>query len=300
MKAVSGHAGLPHDQLLRLEATIERAFTTGDESSLDILGYGEISSVVAWEAVGQRYACKRLPPFRSASGVQRYRQTFESYIAALRGRGLAIAESVLQEVPRADGTTVVWCMQPICAAGALLPAYLSRCSRTEAVAAFRQLADHVVACVDARLGLDGQVSNWALGEDGLIYLDVTTPMIRDDRGREMLEIGLFMASLPWVVRAAGPLILKSVVDKYYDPRGVLLDVLGNLYKERLTSLLSDLIPHANACVAPPLTAREVEKYYSHDARTWAALQRLRRIDRFWQRKVRRRPYPFLLPGEISR
>jgi hypothetical protein len=30
------------------------------------------------------------------------------------------------------------------------------------------------------------------------------------------------------------------------------------------------------------------------------LQRLRRADRWWQRTVRRRPYPFLLPGRIDR
>ena len=32
---------------------------------------------------------------------------------------------------------------------------------------------------------------------------------------------------------------------------------------------------------------------------WALLQRLRRCDRWWQRRVRRRPYPFLLPGHGS-
>ena len=30
------------------------------------------------------------------------------------------------------------------------------------------------------------------------------------------------------------------------------------------------------------------------------LQRLRRLDRAWQRRVRRRVYPFLLPGRIER
>ena len=37
-----------------------------------------------------------------------------------------------------------------------------------------------------------------------------------------------------------------------------------------------------------------------DARMWALLQRLRRADRWWQRRVRRRQYPFLLPGEVQR
>ncbi len=33
---------------------------------------------------------------------------------------------------------------------------------------------------------------------------------------------------------------------------------------------------------------------------WALLLALRRLDRFWQLKVRRRAYPFLLPGRIER
>lgn len=292
--------GLPHDALLQLEATIGDAFATGDESQLQVLGYGEISSVVAWEAHGQRYACKRLPPFRDARDAERYRQTFDAYVTALRARGLALAESVLQTITRDDGSVVLWCAQPVLSAGTLLPAYLKRCNRAEAIAAFRQLADRVVGCVDGRLGLDGQVSNWALADARLIYFDVTTPLMRDERGREQLDVRLFMASLPWVVRGLGRFVLKPVVNKYYEQRGVLLDVVGNLYKERLTSLLPEFIHRANAYVAPPLTTDEVETYYARDARVWAGLQRLRRIDRFWQRKVRRRPYPFLLPGDISR
>jgi hypothetical protein len=33
---------------------------------------------------------------------------------------------------------------------------------------------------------------------------------------------------------------------------------------------------------------------------YALIQRLRRLDRAWQRRVRRRPYPFLLPGPVAR
>ena len=57
---------------------------------------------------------------------------------------------------------------------------------------------------------------------------------------------------------------------------------------------------ANRVVSPPITVREVRAYYRGDARLWTLLQALRRADRWWQLKVRRRPYPFLLPGKIER
>ena len=44
---------------------------------------------------------------------------------------------------------------------------------------------------------------------------------------------------------------------------------------------------------------EVRRYYRSDARTWSWIQRLRRADRAWHR-LRKRTYPYLIPGEIER
>ena len=44
----------------------------------------------------------------------------------------------------------------------------------------------------------------------------------------------------------------------------------------------------------------MRRVYASDARLWEVLLRLRRLDRAWQRRVRRREYPFLLPGRIDR
>ena len=39
----------------------------------------------------------------------------------------------------------------------------------------------------------------------------------------------------------------------------------------------------------------MRRYFARDKRLWLLMQRLRRADRAWQRRVRRRAYPFLLP-----
>jgi hypothetical protein len=51
---------------------------------------------------------------------------------------------------------------------------------------------------------------------------------------------------------------------------------------------------AAARVGPPIERAEVVRYFRRDRALWLALQHLRRADRAWQRRVRRRPYPFLL------
>jgi hypothetical protein len=126
-------------------------------------------------------------------------------------------------------------------------------------------------------------------------------MMRDERGTERLDTDLFLASLPWALRAVvRRFMLGSILDKYYSPRGVLVDLLGNLIKEGFPEHLPLGVEVVNRMIEDPVDAAEVQRYYREDAAMWALLQRLRRLDRGWQRHVRRRQYPFLLPGKVER
>ncbi len=284
-----------------LEARVERALQAGGPGDLQVLGYGEISAVLALDAPAGRFACKRLPPFDGADALEGYRACLEEYLAALAARGVAVAPTALLHLPRPGGRLAAYCVQAAFPAGALLPAELARAGEGRARALFRRLLEAVERAVGPELGLDGQVSNWAVAGDELVYLDVTTPLRRDGAGAERLDTGLFLASLPWALRGAvRRFLLREILDKYYQPRGVVLDALANLEKERLDRWLPAFLEEANVRLRPALGEEEVRRYYASDARTWALLQRLRRLDRAWQRRVRRRTYPFLLPGRIER
>jgi hypothetical protein len=138
-------------------------------------------------------------------------------------------------------------------------------------------------------------------DDDLVYLDVTTPLLEDEMGRQRLDLGLFLASLPWAMRApVRRFLLDEILSHYRSPRPALVDAVANLHKERLPSAIPALLEAANAVVDPPIWADEARTYYRQDALMWEVLQRLRRADRWWQRRVRRRRYPFLLPGTIER
>jgi len=132
-------------------------------------------------------------------------------------------------------------------------------------------------------------------------LDVTTPLLRDEAGRHRLDTALFLASLPWALRRLTErFLVDSLIDAYFSVRTVIVDLLGNLIKERHRAWIPLGIARANLRVEQAITVEEVERYYRQNALMWEALLRLRRIDRAWQIKVRRRPYPFLLPGKIER
>jgi hypothetical protein len=83
--------------------------------------------------------------------------------------------------------------------------------------------------------------------------------------------------------------------QYHDPRIVLLDFASNLHKEGLDHCVPALLRAANRQLERALTAADVRRYYRQDKLLWALMQRLRLGDRAWQRHVRRRPYPLLLP-----
>ena len=288
-------------ELVALDAAVTHAFSTGDASGLEVLGYGEISAVLAWASDGRSWACKRLPPFPGRADADRYSALFEEYLATLQARGVRVVPSTLQRLDRDDGKVVIYCVQPLLPAAQLAVRVLERSSAAQARALFETVLGRIVAVVSPQVGIDGQLSNWLVTGDDVAMLDVTTPLLKDAAGRNRLDMELFIAAVPAPVR---PLfrryVVPSVVDKYHDPRGVTLDLVANLIKEGLEAHIGSFLEVANRHLSQPIEAAEVRRYYAGDARTWTAWQALRRADRFVRLRLLGRPYPFLLPGRIER
>ena len=288
------------DELVSLETEVNRALTLGDAAGLRVLGRGEISLVLGWPADAPRWACKRLPPFPAAERALDYSRTLSRYLALLAARGVRVLDTEVRQVPLADEAVAVYCVQPVLAVDTLATDVV-RADPARAEAVLGEIVDHIMAVTDDRVGLDAQLSNWAVTADGLVYLDITTPLLCDPDGHEELDTDLFLASVPWLLR--GPVrrfVIPDVLERYHHPRTVVLDLAANLLKERLEQHIPAVLAAAGGRVEPPLLEDEVRADYRADARTWGALQAIRRADRVWQRRVRRRPYPFLLPDRIER
>ncbi len=284
--------------LATLDETVGRAIESGDTSGLDIIGYGEISSVLRLTTETASFAVKQLPPFPPGA-FDRYDKVFHTYLDSLKARGTTPVDSSLESFERANSTTV-YCVQPM--QTMLLVDRLATADEPTVARYAAQLVSVVTQTVGPTLGLDAQVSNWAINpDDQLVYLDVTTPLMRDGAGKELLDTDLFLASLPAALRpGVRRFLLEEILGHYYDLRSALLDLVGNLEKEKLGHTVTSFLDGVNKVVDPPITSREIARYYRSDALMWEVLQRLRRADRWWQRKVRRRPYPFILPGGIER
>lgn len=297
--------GFADVDLHEIEATVRRALAAGSgsvgASDLAVLGYGEISLVVGWPSAAPTVACKRLPVFASEAAAQRYRERFEAYLGLIEERGLRPVASEFRCVESDRGAVAGYVVQPALASQVLGPNVLRGAEPDPAHPMISAVIEAVMDVVDDRTGLDAQISNWAHDTTGLAYLDVTTPMLFDESGHLELDIDLFLAAYPWALRGViGRFVAPGVIGAYRDPRRVLVDLAANLLKERLSGWVPATLEAINSVVSPAVTPEEVERYYRSDARLWELMLRLRRIDRWWQRSIRRRDYPFLLPGHIER
>jgi hypothetical protein len=294
-------AHLPDAALAELETLVERALARRDEDALPTLGFGEISLVLAWPPQSPAFACKRLPPFAARERLESYRCTLDDYLAALARAGMRVVDTELRGVGLDDGRVAGYVVQPILPAELVAPAVLASSDPAAGHPLVAAVADTAAAVVDPRLGLDAQLANWVWQDGELVYIDVSTPLIWSADGDCRFDLELLSQAFPWALRGAlRRFVAPGILDTYRDLRKVYLDLCGNLIKERLQPWLPEFVERANRHLDDPLTVAEVERYYRSDRRLWAALLRIRRLDRAWQHRVRRRPYPFLLPKGTTR
>jgi hypothetical protein len=293
---VSATAHLDRDlDLAELDAQVERAIRLGKPDGLRVLGYGEFSLVLGWPAAEPLLAVKRLPPFRDELQLERYRELLDRYVGALRERGVRAVPTQVRRGGAGSAGLHVYLVQPLVPRDELLNVVLRKAEPDHAAGLLDDLVAIVMRSVDERVGLDAQAANWVVDGPALATVDVSTPLMRDAGGRDAIELELFLSIYPWAVRPALERIAPSVMGQYFEARTVLVDFASNLIKERLERRLPALLRAANERVEPPISEHEVRRYFVRDRRFWLLMQWLRRADRAWQRQVRRRPYPFVLP-----
>ncbi len=285
-----------------LERKLDEAVRTEHTEELEVIGYGEITIAVKLSTPGGDFVCKRLAPISSRAVADRWASLIASYIEQLSACGIDVVET---DVPVLESSTghVLYCVQPLLASEALGPNFLSGKSAEEAVPYVRRIFEQIRDSVTPSLAPDGQLSNWAIEGERLRYLDVGTPFLRDEDGNDLCEFKEVTQALPAPVRlVVNRFVLRGILNNYHSPRGQAMDFLGNLIKEGLGEIFPSLIPLANEVfdLSPGISEKDVRAHYKSDAQTYALLQGARRADRWFCRKVLRKPYPYLLPPRIER
>lgn len=287
------------EALLALEEAVQHALTSGDRSALDLRGFGVTSVVLAAPVDDPVAACKRVPPFRDRATFERYREVVLRNIDELRRAGVDVVTTEVRLIER-GGHLVGYLVQPLLAPGSLGHAVLGAAEPSPDHPLVQAIVRHVMTVTTDQRGLDAQIGNWAVLDDRIVFVDVTTPfMVEDDQSLSM-ELDVFLQAGPPVLRPLYRRELPKSMKRWLDPRHALLDLVGNLYKLDLDDWVAPIITAANAEVDPPLTVEEARAYYDGEVKTWSLLHRVLRGYDWWQRRVRRRvPTAFLPPPDYD-
>jgi hypothetical protein len=279
-----------------------------------IIGYGEISAIFQL-ADHPDVAFKRLPLFTGRSAAEKYVQQYHEYCRLLIEAGLSLPDHQTCIIELSDRPTAVYIAQrklPLERFGHRLIHVLDGqkiqflleniVSEMDKIWQFNQSARP-----ELELALDGQLSNWVWLENenrpSIVFIDTSTPLFRK-QGVEQLDPELFLKSAPaflrWILRL---FFLDDVINRYYDPRLVYMDLAANLYKEQQPALIPLAVKIINTMLAGNLTSlteEQVAKYYRQDVLIWTLFLAFRRLDRWLTTKLFRRRYEFILPGRIKR
>ncbi len=312
------------DLLQRFEAGLDPYRPERSAIPARLVGHSELCPTLM---IGDRpqdsLVCGRMPMFESAAEAERYIVLHRRYMRLLGERArVRVVPSIAVQVPNErTGRTVVYLVrEPVpeelmghAVARRLAPAEVARLvllalQETAKIFDFNR-AHHA----ELELGFDARISHWAAsGYDPshnalsertrLLYIDTSAPLLRR-RGQEQLDPELFLRSaslllLPLVRRT----FLPELLNRYYDFRRVALDLIAGFQQAGRPELTLDLIDSANWFFLAerqethfkPIMPDELRRYHRYDASIWRTYLMLRRLDRAICR-LRRRPYPYILP-----
>ena len=313
--------------LKRFEEGVDPAHPEKSVVPARILGYGEISTVFELSYAGQDgIAYKRMPIFDTQQQVEHYTGIYHEYNELLLKIGIDVPEYGSASIITDREDMVFFVVQQKLMPESLgnkiihsVPGDMVLRLVLQVLRNLKKVWDFNGTGTNIKIGIDGQISNWAVknfdcekpaitDQTGLFYIDTSTPLIRK-QGVEMLESELLLKSTPsflrWMVKW---FFLQEVLDRYYDFRLVVVDLIANFYKEGRKDMVPGLIGLSNRFfdeeakhyAIKPIEQKEVEAYYKNDAFIWTLFQKLRRFDRFLKTKVFMGRYPYILPEPIKR
>ncbi len=276
-----------------------------------IIGFGEISAIFQ---IGKKMDIiyKRLPLFHDIQTAESYKLMYFKYCSLLRQAGINLPRDDVIIIELPGHPIVIYFAQQRFDDSLFCHHLINTIDTPERNEMLAQIMAALTGIWDFNeenrpqyeIAIDSQLSNWVWlkenGEQKLYLVDTSTPFIRKN-GVEQLDVGLLLQSAPsyirWLIRL---LDLDDVIDRYYDHKKVLTDLIANLYKEQRPDLIPCFLDLVNPYLEDQLTQKEIDQYYKEDKMIWTLFSALRKIDRFISVNLLRKRYEFILPGAVKR
>ncbi len=299
---------IPKDFLQSFEQKLNPQFPERSKIPAKIVGFGEISSIFKIDPYNE-WVLKRLPLFTNKEEANLYSNNYNTYTNYLKQASLDLPKDKIFIISYKK--VVLYLAQEALKKEDLCQNKIHTLSKEDAIEMLNSIFLNIKKVDDfnkknkpkIELSIDGQVSNWALINDKLLFFDTSTPLFKIN-GEEQLDPELLLNSTPkalrWIIRK---FFLQEVMDRYYDIRLVFIDLIANLHKEKRQDLIDKTIINANKILPDNeemITRKEVDKYYANDKFIWQLFLALRRMDRWLMTNIFNKQYEFILPGKIKR
>ena len=303
-------------KLAEFEQQIDLMQPEGGPFGCKIVGYGELTAVMTIEALPGK-VFKRISGFVSESEARSYVDAINRYLQLLGERGILVAPTAASVIIGA--TPVVYLIQPLLDVSRLGHSLLHTASERELQLVLEQVLDTLESMLKQNrevnngieVAADAQLSNWYFPAEGgkPCLIDVGTPIFRINGRMETFSGNIYRA-LPQPIRW-GVRKLQMVEDyflHYFDMKGLIFDILGNMIKENAENRLSEGLAYINSWLKQrpewsdigPITEKAIRRFYWFDAVTLELLLRVRRYNRFIHNQILKKRYDYVLPGKIAR
>ncbi len=280
-------------ELAALEAAVADALRARDDSTLHVVGRGEITIALGWPFDEPRFACKRITPFTDDE-FRRYASLVDEYVDRVRACGLAIPDTTVMATEHPRGV-VGYVVQPMLEPSSFGNQVLAAAEPDPDHPFLAAVAD-ALGVVDPTFSIDAQVTNFSWDGATATLVDVGTPFLWTPDGRLRFDMRPFAKMIPAPARRSAMRELTATIDRWSQPRGVAVDIVANLIREGLTAWVDPMLTALNRRIDldRPITAREAQRHYEDDVATFPRLKRLQAVERWWQETVRRRPYEWFI------
>lgn len=240
------------------------------------LARGKLCEVFEGPQRRARVVSKRLPPLTEAA---RWERGVEVYQERLALAGVSPLPCALGWLERPEGL-VGWAVQRAVEPSRLATVALRHAGRARALALFESVLEHVASACDGALGVDAQLDNWGLFEGDLVYLDTAVPLLRDPGEEPLPDLAPFLHDLPVLARPLARPMVRVALDRFFEPRAALLELLARLPEQHLDRWTRPFTELVNLLVEPSITTAELEGTQARLAMTRGRLAMLRR----WRRR----------------
>ncbi len=276
----------------------------------EIIGYGEISTIFKIKGL-EGFAFKRLPLFKTKEEAEEYEKKYKMYTELLKEAGINLPEDKTFIVDVGRLPISLYIAQKELPSEAIGNKLLFKLSNDEIRELFKRIIREMKKVWnfnkekkdEVELSIDGQLSNWALVDGKLLFIDTSTPLFKL-KGKEQMDPEPLLKSAPgflrWILKL---FFLDDVMNRYYEERLVYIDFIANLYKEQRPDLIPMTLEIINGNLSDglsPIERKEVDKYYKEDKMIWSLFLSFRKFDRFVKTKLLAKRYEFILPGKIKR